>query len=73
MKSCTGYVITFASCPVLWYSKLQSEVTLSATEAEYIALSQATCDIIPMRALLHEAASITKTDYQQHHYSLNHL
>jgi hypothetical protein len=60
IKSRTGYIITFASCPLLWSSKLQSEVALSTTEAEYIALSQATRDLIPMRALLLEFASITK-------------
>jgi hypothetical protein len=37
VKSRTGYIITFASCPVLWSSKLQSEIALSTTEAEYIA------------------------------------
>jgi hypothetical protein len=60
VKSRTGYVITFASCPLLWSSKLQSEIALSTTEAEYIALSQATRDLIPMRALLNEFASVTK-------------
>jgi hypothetical protein len=60
VKSRTGYVITFASCPVLWPSKLQTEVALSTTEAEYIALSQATRDLIPMRGLLHELSAATK-------------
>jgi hypothetical protein len=60
IKSCTGYVITFASCPVLWSSKLQTEVALSTTEAEYITLSQATRDLIPMRGLLHELSAATK-------------
>jgi hypothetical protein len=60
VKSRTGYVITFASCPVLWSSKLQSKVTLSTTEAEYIALSQSTRDVIPMRGLLHELSATTK-------------
>jgi hypothetical protein len=60
VKSRTGYVIAFASCPLLWSFKLQSEVALSTTEAKYIALSQATSDLIPMRALLLEFASITK-------------
>lgn len=40
VRSCTGYVITFANYPILWSSKLQSEVTLSTTEVEYISLSQ---------------------------------
>jgi hypothetical protein len=60
VKSRTGYVITFASCPVLWSSKLQTEITLSTTEAEYITLSQATRDLIPMRDLLQELSEATK-------------
>jgi len=60
VKSRTGYVITFASCPLLWTSKLQSEIALSTTEAEYIALSQATRDLIPLRALLKEFSQTTK-------------
>jgi hypothetical protein len=52
VKSRTGYVITFASCPVLWCSKMQTEIALSPTEAEYIALSQSAHDLIPMRGLL---------------------
>ena len=38
----TGYyVIYYASCPVHWCSKMQTEIALSTAEAEYIALSQA--------------------------------
>jgi hypothetical protein len=32
-KSRTGYVIIYGGCPLLWNSKLQSEITLSTTEA----------------------------------------
>jgi hypothetical protein len=60
VKSSTGYIITFASCPILWSSKLQTEIALSAMEAEYIAMSQATRDLIPMRALLQEFSQATK-------------
>jgi hypothetical protein len=60
VKSRTGYIITFASCPILWSSKLQTEVALSTTEAEYIALSQSTRDLIPMRDLLLELSRFTK-------------
>ena len=38
---CTGYEIMYAGCPVLWCSKLQTEIILSTTEAEYIVLIQA--------------------------------
>jgi hypothetical protein len=41
VKSRTGYVITLGGCPVLWVSKLQTEIALSTLESEYIALSQA--------------------------------
>ncbi len=60
VKSRTGYVLTFVPCPLFWLSKLQSEIALSTTEAEYITLSQATCDILPQRFLLCEFASVTK-------------
>jgi hypothetical protein len=36
-----GYIITYAGCPMHWSSKMQTEIALSTTEAEYIALSQA--------------------------------
>jgi hypothetical protein len=45
---------------VLWSSKLQTEIALSTTEAEYIALSQATRDLIPMQSLLHELSTATR-------------
>jgi Reverse transcriptase (RNA-dependent DNA polymerase) len=53
-KSRTGYVITYAGCPLLWNSKLQTEVATSTTEAEYIALSQALREVIPIMSLLNE-------------------
>ena len=55
VKSRTGYCLTLGSCPLIWVSKLQTEVALSTTEAEYIALSQSMRDLIPMRRLLQEA------------------
>jgi hypothetical protein len=54
VKSRSGYVITYAGCPILWSSKLQSEIALSTTEAEYIALSTSLRDLIPMKTILHE-------------------
>jgi len=48
----TGYVITFCDCPLTWCSKLQSKIALSTTESEYIALSMATSDLLPLRCIL---------------------
>jgi hypothetical protein len=53
-KSRSGYVILFAGCPIIWSSKLQTQIALSTTEAEYIALSQSLRDTIPLMQLLHE-------------------
>jgi hypothetical protein len=33
-------MIMYVACPLIWVSKLQTEVALSTTKAEYIALSQ---------------------------------
>ena len=56
----TGYTITFANCPILWSSKLQSEIALSPMEAEYISLSQALRDVIPLQAMMQELNTIFK-------------
>jgi hypothetical protein len=53
-KSRTGFLITLANCPVTWSSKLQTQIALSSTEAEYIALSQSLREAIPMMQLLQE-------------------
>ncbi len=41
VKSCHGYVISFAGCPICWKSQLQPHITLSSSKAEYIGLSAA--------------------------------
>ena len=45
-RSRTGYLIMYAGVPLVWGSKLQTEVTLSSTEAEMVALSAATQEAI---------------------------
>jgi hypothetical protein len=57
-RSRTGYVIRFANCPLVWASKLQTEIALSTTEAEYIALSTSTREILPLLAMAKEAAKL---------------
>ncbi|MGH7954943.1 MAG: Ty1/Copia family ribonuclease HI, partial [Gloeomargaritales cyanobacterium] len=54
VRSRTGYTLVFGGCPLLWVSKLQTEIALSTTEAEYIALSQSMRDILPMKRIIVE-------------------
>ena len=35
-RSRTGFVITFSNCPLLWVSKLQTEISLSTLHSEYV-------------------------------------
>ena len=54
VKSRSGYVILFGNAPLIWASKLQTEVAMSTMEAEYIAMSTSMRELIPMRALVAE-------------------
>ena len=53
-KSRSGYVALFANCIILFSSKIQSLVSLSTTEAEYISLSQSLRETIPIMNMLDE-------------------
>jgi hypothetical protein len=57
VKSRTGYVLELAGCPLSWTSKLQTEIALSTMESEYIALSQAMRELIPLRRIVKEIAT----------------
>lgn len=65
VHSRSGYIIMFAKCPILWTSKLQSEIALSTMKAEYISLSQALWDLIPLRTVLKEVSKTFGYDVQQ--------
>ncbi len=54
----TAFVICYANCPLVWCSKLQTEIALSAAEAEYIAMSHAFCEIIPIWNPIKETSCI---------------
>jgi hypothetical protein len=56
-KSRTGYIISYGGCPVVWASKLQTEVVLSSTESEYVGLSESLRIAIVMMNLLREMKS----------------
>jgi len=53
VKSRTGYVICISDCPVIWTSKLQTELSLSTMESEYNALSYCMRSVIPFKRTVH--------------------
>ena len=66
VKSRTGYVLMLGGCPLIFKSKLQTEIALSTFEAEYIALSQSMRESLPRRNLLQEVGKILKLDFVKH-------
>jgi hypothetical protein len=61
-KSRTGYVILLAGCPLLWRSVLQTETLVSTMMAEYVALSSAMRELLPLKRLVKAIASIVTGD-----------
>ena len=55
-KSRTGFIITLAGCPLLWSSKLQTETSVSTMMAEYVALSSAMREMLPLKNLVKAVA-----------------
>ncbi|PON61539.1 hypothetical protein PanWU01x14_144550 [Parasponia andersonii] len=53
-KSTTRYVFTFGSTAISWVSKLQKIVALSTTEAEYVAVTDASKELIWLQSFLEE-------------------
>ena len=51
-RSTSGYVMKFGNSTVSWCSRRQATVAKSSTEAEYVALSQATQEVVWLRRLL---------------------
>jgi hypothetical protein len=51
-KSTSGYVFILGSGAVSWSSKKQPTVSLSSTEAEYIATTSTTCEAIWLKRIL---------------------
>ena len=55
-KSRSGYVIMLCGCPFVWSSKLQTLISLSTMEAEYVALSSSMQELVPVWELVTEIA-----------------
>ena len=53
-KSRARWIISLNRCAFTWHSKLLASITLSTTESEYYALTQALKEAIPIMNLLQE-------------------
>jgi hypothetical protein len=69
-RSRTGYLILYANCPVVWCSKLQTEISHSATEAEYVALSQSLKEVT---ALMHLMGELKQANFKLNDSTLEML
>ena len=58
LLSRTGFVITYQGIPIFWRSKLQTEIALSTCEAEYVALSTAMREVMPLLQLLKDLSIV---------------
>ena len=56
----TGYAITYANFPIKQVSRIQTEIALSKTKAEYIALSQAMRNVLPFVSIMKEIECVLK-------------
>jgi len=64
VRSRMGYVICLSNCPVLWKSKLQTEIALSTMEAEYVALSTSCRDLFPLIDITNKLCNALKVKMQ---------
>jgi hypothetical protein len=53
-RSRYAFYVFYAGCPIIWASRMQTEIALSTTEAEFYALSYALREVIPLIELLKE-------------------
>lgn len=53
-KSYTGYVFMLSGSAVVWRSQKQKSVAISTTEAEYVAISEATREAVYLKQLMFE-------------------
>ena len=53
-KSRSAHIIMYAGCPITWASKMQTDISLSTTESEYSALSEAAWEVLWLMGLMTE-------------------
>ena len=54
----TGFVIFYTGYPMMWASRMQTEISLSTVESEYVACSTAMRDVLSLIQLMNEIHEI---------------
>lgn len=67
-RSTTGFLFCLGSSPVSWKSRRQPTIALSSTEAEYMALTDASREAIWWQSVLKELISLDSTTPTVIHY-----
>ena len=61
----TGFVVFYAECPLIWASRMQTEIALSTAEAEYIALSASMKEVLSLMQLMNEINKNIQNQYAE--------
>jgi Reverse transcriptase (RNA-dependent DNA polymerase) len=62
VKSRSGFVVFVGGCPIVWGSKLQTEIALSTMESEYIALSESLKHLLVIKRLVTAVSRAVQLD-----------
>ena len=61
-RSTSGVLVLYANGAIAWSSKLQNTVALSTTEAEFVAASECTKEVMWLMRLLSELGALSEND-----------
>ena len=53
-RSRAGFMVKISKCPILWVSKIQTDISLSNLYSEYVALYNYVRDLIILNSLINE-------------------
>ena len=62
MESRTGYLICLGGCPIIWRSKLQTLISVSTMEAEYVALLMGMRELILLKRIFVDPSNCFEAD-----------
>ena len=53
-RSRTVFVVTFANCPILWVSKIHTEIDISTLHSKYVSLYHSVRELLPLNIIIKE-------------------